>query len=457
MPPYPTQSTILDKGKGKEIESVDNTELRINSKKDKFLASISRDDDEKIMSPSKIANYLTDITKKFPNISQETLEKLSTVEGLKNRHKIIESLSEDELRISDNPLNILSIDESKPKVKLEDLNLIGEDKIKIDKIINSSKDLNAEELINKIKKEYPNYDENSYRESFLKATEAEIESGKTVEEKLKIRKEIEEADLKELQSITDRSDMRSIKEAINENYTHNSLLNEILDKGKKLQSLEDLSKSNKEKFEEEILKVKPDNLIESLKNRSDYAEDSYIDSIITDRIDNEIEKMLENNKYLTKQEVTEKLIHDNPLHKTEIMSIVRRSMDKQIKDLRSKMSEKEFNKIEGLLRQEDLKEIQSLADNRTEDQIRALSGINRSHNNLLNEIKTKVSQSQLKTLLDSAKENPSDADLKDGKGKITTPFRYTMTQSEIDQRELAGSSKSSFDTTHLEDTMNLFD
>jgi hypothetical protein len=104
------------------------------------------------MSPSKIANYLTDITKKFPNLKQETLEKLSTVEGLKNRHKIIESLSEDELRISDNPLNILSIDESKPKVKLEDLNLIAEDKIKIDEIINSSKDLNAEELINKLKK-----------------------------------------------------------------------------------------------------------------------------------------------------------------------------------------------------------------------------------------------------------------------------------------------------------------
>jgi hypothetical protein len=453
LPPYPTQSTILDKGKGKEIETVDDTELRINSKKDKFLASISRDDDEKIMSPSKIANYLTDITKKFPNISQETLEKLSTPEGLKNRHKIIESLSEDELRINDNTLNYLSN-------RTKDIdNMTKEEVVKMDKIIQNNLNLDSEKVIEKLNNEFPEhkFDINSYKNHFMKATEAEINSGKTEFDKEKIRKEILEADLIEIQNTGGTSDIKDIRNVIRENYTHNSLLNEILNKGKKLQTLEDLSESNKAKFKEEILKVKPDNLIESLKNRSDYAEDSYIDSIITDRIDNEIEKMLENNKYLTKQEVTEKLIHDNPLHKTEIMSIVRRSMDKQIENLRGKVSEKEFEKIERLLAQEDLKEIQSLSDNRTEDQIRALSGINRSHNNLLNEIKTKVSQSQLKTLLDNAKENPSDADLKDGKGKITTPFRYTMTQSEIDQRELAGSSKSSFDTTHLEDTMNLFD
>jgi hypothetical protein len=51
------------------------------------------------LSPSKIANILSDIVKKFPNLSPDTLEKLSTPEGLKNRVQIIESLSEDELKI----------------------------------------------------------------------------------------------------------------------------------------------------------------------------------------------------------------------------------------------------------------------------------------------------------------------------------------------------------------------
>jgi hypothetical protein len=121
----PTQSTIIDKGKGKEIESPrsDKAELGIddNIKKQKFLNAIRKDkeviptsktanifsdrDDDKILSPSKIANILSDIVKKFPNLSQETLEKLSTVEGLKNRAEIIESLSEDELKIDIQPSN----------------------------------------------------------------------------------------------------------------------------------------------------------------------------------------------------------------------------------------------------------------------------------------------------------------------------------------------------------------
>jgi hypothetical protein len=50
--------------------------------------------------------------------------------------------------------------------------------------------------------------------------------------------------------------------------------------------------------------------------------------------------------------------------------------------------------------------------------------------------------SKLKSFLDDVKENASDVDLKEGKSTITKPFRYLLTQSEVDRRELEVSKNS---------------
>jgi hypothetical protein len=292
----PTQSTIIDKGKGKEIESPrsDKAELGIdeNVKKQKFLDSISMDDekiiptsktakissdrdDGKILSPSKIANILADTVKKFPNLSQETLEKLSTPEGLRNRVQIIESLSEDELKIDvqesktdwkgtfdkakENPSDAdlvagkakitqpfsyyISKEEQiargiedkdirkLPTVK-EMSSMSKEETTKMDKIVKNSLNLDAESVIKKLTTEIPgvNFNVDSYKESFMQAMEEEIESGKTEVDKARIRKQIQEVDLLELQNTGGTSNIRDIRNVIRENYTHNTLLKEIKSK-----------------------------------------------------------------------------------------------------------------------------------------------------------------------------------------------------------------------------------
>jgi hypothetical protein len=50
--------------------------------------------------------------------------------------------------------------------------------------------------------------------------------------------------------------------------------------------------------------------------------------------------------------------------------------------------------------------------------------------------------SKIKSFLDDVKENSSDADLSEGKSKITKPFRYLLTQSEVDRRELEANKTS---------------
>lgn len=430
----PTQSTIIDKGKAK------------------FLDAITRDE-EKIMSPSKIANVLADIVQRFPNLSQETLEKLSTVEGLKNRAQILESLSEDELKIDIQPSNpeidlkttfdkgkenasdaelaagkakitepfsyyISKEDQIERGIEDKDIrklhtvknnslkeisNMSEKDKEKMEKIIKSSLTSDSESVVKKLSTEFPefNFSVDSYKQDFMKAVEEEINSGKTKEEKDKIKKEFLEGDLVELQNTGGSSDIKKIRNVIRENYTHNSLLNEILDRAKNFQSLEDLTLSDKEKLES--LKLPPDILIEKLKNRSDYAEDSYIESLITNNIDYSIESIIENNPKSNKQEIIEKLIHDNPENKNKILEIVSKSMNKQINDVKEKLNSKTLKKFEDVLMKEDLKELQSLSENRSEDQIRTLSKLNKSHINLLKEIKSKASQTSLRkeTSIDS--------------------------------------------------------
>jgi hypothetical protein len=198
-------------------------------------------------STNKISPLLKPIMERFPNLSQETLEKLSTPEGLRNRHKIVASLSEDELKsaatsvgLGLSPLKELSHLHGDEKIPLSKLKI--NDKIKVEKLLDETTHLNSEEVIKLIHSKFPylnlNLDIDSYRNEFMRAVEAEIASGKTQEERDNSKRAYLKVDLKEIQRTVGTSDIKSIRNVLRENYTHNSLLNEIK-KGRK--EVEDLS------------------------------------------------------------------------------------------------------------------------------------------------------------------------------------------------------------------------
>jgi hypothetical protein len=60
------------------------------------------------------------------------------------------------------------------------------------------------------------------------------------------------------------------------------------------------------------------------------------------------------------------------------------------------MSEENFKKAKRILVAEDLKERENLSDNRTIDQIKTLKSVNKSHSNLLHDLKNKASSMSLK-------------------------------------------------------------
>ena len=133
---------------------------------------------------------------------------------------------------------------------------------------------------------------------------------------------------------------------------------------------------NKEDFENISSKLKPDDLIDNL---NEYKDNEYVESIITANIDNTIKNLIEDNPKASKQQLIETLIQNNPENKEKVLSVVSKTMNDQIETLKNKYSEKEFNKLKKVFEREDLKEIQSLAENRTEDQIRALKSVNKAH------------------------------------------------------------------------------
>jgi hypothetical protein len=107
-------------------------------------------------------------------------------------------------------------------------------------------------------------------------------------------------------------------------------LTELFNKGKNLQTLEDLKQGDKEILEEEILKIKPDDLFEKVQHLSHTnIENTYINELIIKNVDENINKMLEENPGLGKQQLIEKLVRENPLHKEKILSIVTQSVNKQ--------------------------------------------------------------------------------------------------------------------------------
>jgi hypothetical protein len=264
-----TPTNLLDKGK--EVD---------RSAKTKFLEAIEHPG-ENLKTSKEFAPVLKSLKEVYPNLSDETLQKLSTREGLANRREIIASLSKDELKTDVTPLTDLP---------------------------------------------------------------------------------------------------------------H---LTEIIEKGKSLSSFKDLKKEYKIELERESLTLKPDELIKTFSGLPNFSQDSYLDEIITKNIDHSIEQMLERDPNLNKQQLIEKLIELNPLHKDLILGKVTGSIEKQIAHMEKIYSEKDFDKIKRVLTTEDLAEIQGLGENKTIDQIKTLKAINKSHNNLLEEIKRKSSKTSV--------------------------------------------------------------
>jgi len=237
--------------------------------------------------------------------------------------------------------------------------------------------------------------------------------------------------------------MQSIKNLVNKNYTHNSLMKEVVKK----QSLKSINKvinlktgdgsiktfrfEDKEELEKTVLDLKPDSLINSL---SEYEGDEFLDSLVLINVDNAIKKMIDENPTWGKQKLIEKLVQENPLHKDRIFSILSQTFEEQVEIIKNRLSGKDQERFMRGLQKEDIKELQSLSENRSVDQIKALRSVNRSHSNLLAEIKSKPSLSSIKAdQLEELKIKPSSSGIK----------------SEAD--------KPSFGTSQLDDTMNLFE
>jgi hypothetical protein len=107
-----------------------------------------------------------------------------------------------------------------------------QEKTEMDKIIKNTLNLDSEKVVEKLQEKFPDvkFDVNTYSQSFMEAIEEEINSGKTIQEKEEIRKQIQEVDLLEIQNTGGTSNISAIRNVIRENYTHNSLLNEIKNK-----------------------------------------------------------------------------------------------------------------------------------------------------------------------------------------------------------------------------------
>jgi hypothetical protein len=93
------------------------------------------------------------------------------------------------------------------------------------------------------------------------------------------------------------------------------------------------------------------------------------------------------NPNLTKQEVVYQFISENPRNKDVILEFVREDIDNQFETFKSGLGFENFQKVKERLIQQDLKEIQSLGENKTIDQIKTLKSVNKSHSDLLASIK----------------------------------------------------------------------
>jgi hypothetical protein len=397
--------------KSEIVQPKDSIESR--TKRSKFLDAISSGAKDPRPERTDVPSVLKPILKQFPNLSEETIKKLSTAEGLRNRAAIIQDLPFEETKITPS-----SLIDNADKAWKEIYQMNEQETSEMDKIIKSTLNLDSEKVVEKLQEKFPDvkFDVNKYSQIFMKATEEEINSGKTFEEREAIRKEIQAIDLLEIEKTGGTSDIKEIRNVIRENYTHNSLLNEIKNRSsfidesnntpsssinpsdlqselKDIESVYDLYEKDYGKFKKLIAKVRVDDLIENLKTSENKI---LADELVTKSVDITIMKMMDENPNLNKQQLIEKLIQDNPLNKDQILSNVTQNTDNQLALWKERMSQENFEKAKRLLTIEDLREREILSGNRTVDQIKTLRSVNKSHSNLLQDLKNKASSMSLK-------------------------------------------------------------
>ena len=207
-----------------------------------------------------------------------------------------------------------------------------------------------------IKQEFPEYDDSTYRQSFINATKEEISSGKTELERKNIEKIILDADLTEIECIKNKTDLNSLKNAINENYTVGSIMSEIkskvnrteleelIDKGKIVENLTDLDDITLLKLENVAANTNPDVLLSKLLELPTQGDNSYINDLLDKSIAYNLDKIIKENPGLRKHQLIEKLFEQNPEQIDKISYFMRETYNNNIDVISSKIDSNQNKK-----------------------------------------------------------------------------------------------------------------
>jgi hypothetical protein len=178
-------------------------------------------------------------------------------------------------------------------------------------------------ILDAIKKDYPNLSQNT------------LEKLSTIDG-IRNRKAIIEA-LPEEELINNNTPFESKISSIPT--PHLTPLIELVEKSKTLENLRDLSIEDQNLLLTEVKTMKPSYAINVLEDIQDSNSKKYL---IEASINSSLELIIKDNPGISKQEIVEKILIDNPNHKDIILKTVNETMNNQISLCRRKIIRKRF-------------------------------------------------------------------------------------------------------------------
>lgn len=178
-------------------------------------------------------------------------------------------------------------------------------------------------------------------------------------------------------------------------------LSELIINAKKVGNLHDLRNSDLLKLEAEASQTRPNVLLNELSKFPEEGNIEIMDDLIDRSLQFRIDELLNENRSFRKHEAIELIIKECPLYKDRILKFMKKSFNHNIDVVKSKLDDSQNIKFEKALAKEDLKDLETLNENRNIDAIKAIGVVNRSHNNLLKYIKKKSSEISLRNNLAS--------------------------------------------------------
>lgn len=164
----------------------------------------------------------------------------------------------------------------------------------------------------------------------------------------------------------------------------------LIEKSHKKGGFENLSTEEQIEIEKVMSKFNTESFMNNV-NPEVMKMDSFYE-LLNITIDNRVDSLMKERPGIRKHQALEIIVEETPTYRDQLLNYMATVFHKNIDKIKSRLNTEQIKKLDDAILKEDLKDLETLSENRSVKTIKSLKRINKSHSSFLDEIKSKTEE-----------------------------------------------------------------